>query len=278
MSRLDGRVALVTGAARGQGRSHAVRLAEKGADLILGDACRSIDAVSPFYDAPSVEDLEETAELVRKTGRSVVSLQADVRSLGDMRALVDAGLSQLGRLDVVCANAGIFTHGLLWELSEDEWRDMIDVNLTGVWHTLKASVPVLIDQGEGGSIVLTSSTSGLKGYPHIGHYTAAKHGVIGLMRTLANELAPYRIRVNTVCPTNVDTPMVQNAATYRLFAPHVAEPKKEAVTDGFASINAMKVPWVDSRDISSAVAWLVSGEARYVTGVALPVDAGALVL
>ena len=272
MGRVDGKVAFITGAARGQGRSHALRLAEEGADIVAVDLCEQIATVP--YAMATPEDLAETARLVEEQDRRIVTARADVRDAGQLQAAVDEGLSQFGHIDIVCANAGIFTLGPAVELSEQEWQDTIDVNLTGVWHTCKAVIPAMIEAGNGGSIVITSSTAGIKGYPNTAHYTASKHGVVGLARTLANELAPQMIRVNTVHPTGVDTDMIQNESVYRLFLPDAENPTREDVKEVFAATNALPIPWVEPRDISNAVLWLASDESRYVTGVALPVDAG----
>ena len=195
-----------------------------------------------------------------------------------LTAALDDGVRQLGRLDIVSANAGIVSFGRVEDLTEPTWRDMIDVNLTGVWHTVKAAIPHLRAAG-GGSIVITSSGAGLKGLPNTGHYTAAKHGVVGLMRTLANELAPDMIRVNTVHPGSVDTTMIQNQATYHLFLPDhdAGQITHEEVMPAFQATNALPIPWVESIDISNAVLFLASDEARYITGVTLPVDAGVLI-
>jgi (+)-trans-carveol dehydrogenase len=188
------------------------------------------------------------------------------------------GSGVLGRLDIVSANAGIFGFGTVQELAEQTWQDMIDVDLTGVWHTVKAAIPHLRAGGCGGSIILTSSTMGLKAEPNIGHYNSAKHGVVGLMRTLALELAPDFIRVNSVHPTTVNTHMVQNSATYEVFAPDLpaAERSRQTLAPRFQDLNAMPIPWVEPAEISNAVMWLASDESRYVTGVTLPVDAGQM--
>lgn len=273
--RMQGKIAFVTGAARGQGRSHAVRLAEEGADIIAVDACAGIATVDK-YPLATREDLDETVNTVEKLGRRIVASVADVRDAEALAAALDAGVAELGGLDTVVANAGIASYGLSWELSEEQWRDMLDVNLTGVWHTAKAAVPHLVARG-GGCMIFTSSIGGLKGIQQVGHYVAAKHGLVGLMRTMANELAERRIRVNTVHPTNVDTHMIKNPGTYGMFAPGDPEPTLEKALDGFRSLNAIPVPWVDPIDISNAVLFLASDEARYITGVALPVDAGAAV-
>jgi SDR family mycofactocin-dependent oxidoreductase len=273
--RVAGKVAFVTGAARGQGRSHALRLAQEGADIIAVDIEGQIDSVP--YPMSTPADMARTVAEIEALDRRVVATRADVRDFDALKAAVDDGVAQLGRLDIVSANAGIFSFGALADLSDRTWQDMIDVNLTGVWHAVKAAIPHLKAAG-GGSIVLTSSTAGLKGMENIGHYVAAKHGVVGLMRTLALELAPDMIRVNSVHPTSVNTDMIQNAATYELFAADlpVAERTQDVLRPRFAALNALPIAWVEPVDISNAVLWLASDEARYVTGVTLPVDAGML--
>jgi SDR family mycofactocin-dependent oxidoreductase len=273
--RVAGKVAFITGAARGQGRSHAIRLAQEGADIIAVDLAGQVATVP--YPMATPEDLAQTVREVEALDRRIVATRADVRDFGALKAALDDGVAQLGRLDIVSANAGIFSFGTLEELDDTTWQDMIDVNLTGVWHAAKAAIPHLRAAG-GGSIILTSSTAGLMAIPHIGHYTSAKHGVVGLMRTLALELAPDLIRVNSVHPTSVNTPMIQNAATYALFAPDLpeAERTKEVLGSRFQQLNALPIPWVEPVDISNAVLWLASDESRYVTGVTLPIDAGSL--
>ncbi|MCF8570165.1 mycofactocin-coupled SDR family oxidoreductase [Gordonia sp. HY002] len=275
-NRMQGKVAFITGVARGQGRSHAVRLAEEGADIVGVDICADIDSVST-YSLATPEDLDETRRLVEKTGRRMVAEVADVRDFDALQSAFTAGLEEFGHVDTVVANAGIASFAKSWELTADEWRDMIDVNLTGVFHTAKVAIEPMIAAGNGGSMVFTSSIGGLKGIQNVAHYVSAKHGIVGLMRNLANELAPYGIRVNTVHPTNVDTTMIHNPGTYAMFAPDVTEPTVDDVREGFVSLNALQVPWVESMDISNAVLFLSSDEARYVTGVPFPVDAGAAV-
>jgi (+)-trans-carveol dehydrogenase len=275
MARLEGKVAFVTGAARGQGRSHAIRLAEEGADIIAVDIASQIDTV-PFPMA-TPDDLAETVEEVEALDRRIVASQADVRDYAAVKAALDTGVAQLGRLDIVAANAGIVSFGAAEELTEQAWRDVIDVNLTGVWHTVKAAIPHLRTAG-GGSIIITSSGAGLKGTPNLAHYVAAKHGLVGLMRTLANELAPDLVRVNTVHPGSVDTDMIHNQALYHLFLPdRQGEITRAQAAPAFQSLSALPVPWMESVDISNAVLFLASDEARYITGVTLPVDAGSLV-
>jgi (+)-trans-carveol dehydrogenase len=275
MGRVEGKVALVTGAARGQGRSHALRLAQEGADIIALDIEDQIASVP--YGMATPEDMAETVRQIEALDRRIVASKADVRDFEQVERAVADGVAQLGRLDIVAANAGIASFGPSEELSEQTWRDMLDVNLTGVWHATKAATPHIRAGGRGGSIVLTSSTAGLEPYPNLSHYTAAKHGVVGLMRTLAVELAPDFIRVNSVHPTSVNTDMINNAAMYELFAPDLPESErtKENLAPRFQSMNALPIPWVEPVDISNAVLFLASDEARYITGVTLPVDAGS---
>lgn len=273
--RLAGKVVLITGAARGLGRSHAVRLAEEGADIVAVDLCGPVDTVTTYPPATRA-DLDETARIVEKLDRRIVAAVADVRDGSALREAVADAVVELGGLDAAVANAGIVSFGSTLDLSELAWRDVLDVNLTGVWNTARAAIPHLIARG-GGSLTLISSIGGLRGMPNVGHYVSAKHALVGLMRSMANEFAPHRIRVNTVHPTNTDTDMIQNPGTYRMFAPDVAEATQEDALPAFLSLNALEVPWVDPVDVSNAVLYLASDEARYVTGVTLPVDAGALV-
>jgi SDR family mycofactocin-dependent oxidoreductase len=272
MGRVDGKVAFITGAARGQGRSHAVRLAEEGADIVAVDIAAPIGTVA--YEMPGPEDLAQTAAEVEARDRRIVFGQVDVRDLDGLSDFLGKAVAELGRLDIVCANAGIYSQGRLADIDPQTWRDVIDINLTGVWHTCRAAIPHVLAGGRGGSIILTSSSVGLRASQNVGHYAAAKHGVIGLMRTLALELASDSIRVNSVHPTGVDTPMIQNEALYRMMAPGVAHPTRQDVAPILQSMNALPVPWVDPRDVSNAVLFLASDEARYITGVTFPVDAG----
>ena len=273
--RVEGKVAFVSGAARGQGRSHAVRLAQEGADIIAIDICGPIDNLAYPHSTP--EDLAETADLVKNLDRRIVTAQVDVRDYDALKAAVDSGVEQLGRLDIIVANAGVGTDGRkLHKIGEDIWQDMIDINLSGVWHTVKAGVPHILSGGRGGSIVLTSSVGGQKAYQNTGHYIAAKHGVIGLMRAFAVELGPQMIRVNTVLPTQVSTTMLMNDNTYRLFRPDLPNPGPDDFAPISQMMHTLPIPWVDPIDISNAVLFLASDESRYVTGVSLPVDAGSL--
>jgi (+)-trans-carveol dehydrogenase len=277
MGLVDGKVALVTGAGRGQGRSHALRLASEGADVVAVDIGPGrVETIS--YELASEDDLDTTVKEIEAMGRRAVKAIADVRSLSDLQAAVDAGLSELGRIDIVCANAGIGSWAVSWEMTERQWKDMIDINLTGVFNAARAALPSMVERGEGGSLVLTSSTAGLRAYAHTAHYTAAKHGVIGLMKVLAQEAGPHRIRVNAVCPTTVRTPLVINASTFELFAPHLESPTEDDVREAFESLNILPgVAWIEPEDVSDVVLFLCSDAAKYITGVALPIDAGNIV-
>jgi len=267
MGTLDGKVAFITGAARGQGRAHAVRLAEEGADIIALDICRDIATMD--YPNASPEDLEETKRLVEGTGRRIAARVADVRDPAEVASAFQAGHDVFGRVDIVIANAGIIR--LATEVDPvAEWRDIIDTNLTGVFHTVRAAIPALIEGGRGGSIVITSSSAGLKGTGtnRAGGqaYTAAKRGLVGLMQVLALDLAPHMIRVNTIHPTGVATGMVMNEAMEQMMA---------ANDPGIAAMqNALPIEVLMPEDVAGAVAWLVSDAARFITGVQLPLDAG----
>ena len=262
--RVAGKVAFITGAARGQGRSHAIRLAEEGADIIAVDICRDYGTVP--YAMATEADLAETVKAVEALDRRIVATQADVRDAAALKAAVDDGVAQLGRLDIVSANAGICTVQSWDEVTTAVWQDTLDTNLTGVWNTMVVSVPHLIAAG-GGSIICTSSTAGIKGLPYLAPYVAAKHGVVGIARTMANELAIHKIRVNTVHPTGVDTPMGNGLGGL--------EPLINRDPNlGPIYMNTLPVETVDPRDISNAVLFLASDEARYVTGLEFTVDAG----
>jgi SDR family mycofactocin-dependent oxidoreductase len=274
MGLLDGKVAFVTGAARGQGRSHAVRLAQEGCDIIAVDSCATQDWLT--YPLASEADLAQTVKEVEALDRRIIARKADVRDLAAIRAAVDAGVAELGgRLDIVCANAAIISWPVsTWEMDVEQWRELMDVNLTGVFITLKAAIPHMIAAGNGGSIALTSSGAALISGGGLADYKAAKAGVLSLVKTLTCELAPHSIRVNAICPTAVDTPMIQNEALYKSFRPDLDNPGREDVKAGFAQMNLLPVPWVEPVDISNAIVWLASDAARYITGITLPVDAG----
>ncbi|MEJ2863627.1 mycofactocin-coupled SDR family oxidoreductase [Actinomycetospora flava] len=270
--RFAGKVALITGAARGQGRSHALRLAAEGADIIAVDACTPIESVS--YAMATPEDLASTAREIEDLGRRVVARQTDVRDFGGLRKAVDEGVAELGGLDVAIANAGVWASAPFTEMPDSMYHDGIDIMMHGVYYTCRAAVPHIIDGGRGGSVVITSSVAGMRGFPRQVQYNMAKQAVVGLMRTLANELAPHAIRVNTLHPTTVNTPMVNNPVVRGAFAPGQENPTADDVRDAFAALNLLDVPWIEPEDMASTVAWLTSDEGRYVTGTCLPVDAG----
>jgi SDR family mycofactocin-dependent oxidoreductase len=267
MGRVEGKVAFITGAARGQGRSHAIRLAEEGADIIAIDLCAQVDTVP--YGMATPADLEETVSAVEALDRRIVAREVDVRDAAAIKAAVDEGVAELGRLDIVSANAGICIIRAWDEVTPEIWRDTIDINLTGVWNTCVNAAPHLI-AADGGSIIITSSTAGLKGQPWLGPYAASKHGVVGIMRVLANELGKHMIRVNTLHPTGVATPM--GGATgdiERLIG--------ENPNLGPIFMNTMPVDRTESIDISNALLFLASDEARHITGLEMTVDAGATI-
>jgi SDR family mycofactocin-dependent oxidoreductase len=266
MGRVDGKVVLVTGAARGMGRSHAVRLAQEGADLILVDICAPVDSVP--YPMSAKEDLAETAARVRALGRQVKSAVLDVRNGAELAEFTAESARELGGLDAAVANAGVLTSGTWDTTTVDDWRAVLDVNLIGVWNTCVAAIPHLLERG-GGSLVNISSAAGIKGNPLTAPYTASKHGVVGLSRSLANELAQNSIRVNTVHPTGVVTGMIA-PAMHELIA-------GERQDLGPIYQNALPVPVIDAVDVSNAVLYLVSDESRYVTGTELTVDAGVTI-
>jgi SDR family mycofactocin-dependent oxidoreductase len=268
MGKLDGRVAFISGAARGQGRAHAVRMAQDGADIVAIDICRQMQAVP--YPMSTPDDLDETGRQVKALGQRVVTVEADVRDVEELQQAFDHGVAELGPVTIVVGNAGIGPGGSA--SPDQQWDEVIDVNLKGVWNTGRVAIPSMIENGQGGAIILTSSTGGLMGSPSnaagmLG-YTAAKHGVIGLMRSWANYLAPHSIRVNSVAPTTVRTPMANDGDLSLIFkfAPELAS----------AMANALPVEVVEPEDIANAVAWLASDEARYITGTVVPVDAGSL--
>lgn len=270
MGELTNKVAVVTGAARGQGRSHAVALANEGADIIAIDLAADIESIP--YALGTKEDLEETAQLVEQAGRRVVAYVADVRQLAELQACMQSGIAELGEIDIVVANAGVMAAGKTDPEDQQVYRDIVETNLFGVWNTLVATMPSIIRKGQGGSVILISSTQGLVGRGGDGSaalfaYAASKHGVVGLMRSAAYAYAKHNIRVNTVHPTGVATPMVINDYTVRLFQENPEGAVKLAT-------NLLPVPLVEAQDVTNAVIWLASDKARYVTGVSLPVDAG----
>jgi SDR family mycofactocin-dependent oxidoreductase len=273
VGRVAGKVAFITGAARGQGREHAIRLAEEGADIIAVDVCGEIDSVP--YPGATEADLDETAALVEKLDRRIVTAKADVRDVEELGKALQQGIDELGRPDIVVANAGISgSPAPAAMIEEAAWRTMLDINITGVWHTVKVAVPHMSD-GRGGSIILVSSMLGLRGGGYMAHYASAKHAVVGLMNSLANELAPQWIRVNSIHPGNILTPMIDNDRFRRTLRPDLAEPTMADAGEIIGNFHLLPVPYFEARAVSNAVLFLASDEAKYITGAALPVDAGA---
>jgi (+)-trans-carveol dehydrogenase len=272
MGRMDGKVALVTGAARGQGRAIAVRLAQEGAAIVALDACASYDHID--YPLPSAEELDETARLVREAGGRIETAVADIRDEQALEAAVALAVDTFGSLTTVCANAGIGgERGKMWDTHEDVWRTVLDVNLLGTWKTVRAAVPALAKAG-GGSVILTSSLAGIRGLRHTSAYVSSKHGVVGMMRALANEAGELNIRSNAILPGNTNTPLLNNQATWRLFRPDLEDPTVEDVKGTMQSLALLPTPWVEAEDIAHAALWLASDESRFITGVTIPVDAG----
>jgi SDR family mycofactocin-dependent oxidoreductase len=271
MGLLDGRVAVVTGGGRGQGRSHALTLAGEGADVVVCDVLHDLSSVP--YPMSGPDDLDETVRAVTARGARCVGMRADVRSSADMSALAETVLSEFGRIDILVANAGIASISTIAEMTDEMWDTMISVNLGGVFRAMRAVVPEMLRAGYG-RIVATSSVVGRQGSPNIGHYVAAKWGVIGLVKSLALEVAAHGITVNAVCPTSVDTRMIRNEAFERLFLPDVENPTLEQIKEAYTALNPIPVPWVEPDDVSRAVLFLASDRARYITGETVTVAAG----
>lgn len=275
MGLLEGKVALITGGARGQGRAHALAYAREGADVVVADIADQIATVP--YPMGTPEDLDETVRLVEKLDRRAVAVRADVRSQEQLDAAVQRTLSEFGQLDLVAANAGIWGMAPFWELTEEQWNDMIATNLTGVWKTAKAVAPHLIEQGSG-SIVMTSSVNGLEPGMNYAHYVSAKHAVIGLMKNVALELAPHGVRCNAICPGAIDTGMTNWQGAYDMFAGHEGGTREDLLVGGH-SFHALKgAGMLDPEVIANAAVWFHSDLASRVTGVAMPVDAGHMLL
>ncbi|MCE3550871.1 mycofactocin-coupled SDR family oxidoreductase [Pseudonocardia sp. RS11V-5] len=272
MGRVEGKVAFITGAARGQGRSHAVRLAEEGADIIAIDTTKQVDSVP--YPLATAEDLAETVRLVEALDRRIVAREADVRDAASLAAAVEAGVGEFGRLDIVCANAGISSPASTLEMSEQTWQDMLDINLTGVWKSLKVSVPHIISGGRGGAVVITSSLAAIWANENTAHYSAAKAGLVMMAKVMAKEWAEHSIRVNTVHPTTVATDMILNDATYKLFRPDLENPTRTDFEEAARTLNRLPVAALEPRDISETVLHLVADSGRYITGTTQVVDAG----
>jgi SDR family mycofactocin-dependent oxidoreductase len=273
IGRVAGKVAFITGAARGQGREHAIRLAEEGADILAVDVCEDIEGVG--YPGATEADLADTATLVEKSGRRIVTAKADVRDVDGLRAAVDRGVAELGALDIVVANAGISGNPAPAAMIEESaWQTMLDINLTGVWHTTKVAVPHM--RNGGGSIILVSSMLGIRGGGYMAHYASSKHAVVGLMNSLANELAPQWIRVNSIHPGNILTPMIDNDHFRRTLRPDLSDPTMDDAAAIIGHFHMLPKPVIEARAVSNAVLFLASDEAQYITGAALPIDAGAI--
>lgn len=270
MGRFEGKVVFITGAARGQGRAHARRFAAEGANVIAVDVCGPV-LPDVGYEPATPEDLATTARLVESEGRGVVARQADVRDQAALDAAVAEGLDRFGRLDIVVANAGVASYHLTWEVPEEHWAIVLDTNLTGPWRTVKAALPAMIEAGNGGAITFISSAAGLRGYSFLGHYAATKHGLVGLMRSLALEVGQYDIRVNTIHPGAVDTVMGRDPDVARIIAEH------PEITRSYGGGRPLGGGSQSPDDISDALLWVSSDEARFVTGVTLPIDGGSVI-
>lgn len=271
MGKLDGRVALITGGARGQGRSHALTFAREGASIVVCDIAEQVDTVP--YTMANDDQLAETAKLVEEFDQRCLAIKADVRDTAAVQRVVDQTMSEFGRLDILIANHGILSLTTVADMTDEQWNDVVDTDLTGVFKSMRAVIPHMVEQGWG-RIIATASMAGRCGLPTVAHYCAAKWGVIGLTKSVAREVADRGVTVNCICPTNVDTDMIHNQAFYQLFAPGVENPTREQAAPGFQSLNAIPVPWIEPKDISEAMLFLASEEARYITGEALHVSAG----
>jgi SDR family mycofactocin-dependent oxidoreductase len=271
MGTLEGHVALITGAARGQGRSHALALAAEGADLVLCDLAEDIATVP--YPLASKSELEATASAVESVGRRCLATVADVRDTAALNAVVNAGIDEFGHVDICIANAGVCGFGAFSEITDEMWADMIDVDLTGVFKTMRAVLPHMLERGYG-RIIATSSMGGRAGMPNLAHYAAAKWGVIGLVKSLALEVADRGVTVNALCPTTVDTEMVHNPALYGLFCPDLKNPTRDEVTPRYAAMNPAGRPWMSAEEVSRVALFLCSDAASAMTGEAVHVSLG----
>lgn len=272
MGRYDGQVVMVTGGARGQGRSHALAFAREGAEVVVTDIASQIQTVP--YDMSSKADLEETQSMVEDLDRRCLAIQADARDSESMNAAVERAITEFGKIDVLLVNHGIVSMSNIVDMSDQVWDECLGVCLTGVFKSIRAVLPHMIER-KYGRIVATASVAGRVGLGTIGHYVAAKAGVMALVKCVAAEVAADGITVNAVCPTTCNTDMIHNQANYTLFAPDVEVPTKEQVIPGFTQANAIPIPWIEPIDVSNAMLYLASPEARYVTGAALNVSAGA---
>jgi len=272
MGRVEGKVALVTGAARGQGRSHALRLASEGAAIVAVDICQAIGGLP--YQTSTAEDLKETGRLIEAEGGRVIIREADVRDYDALVEAVDAGEEAFGVVDVGVMNAGIFAMTPALQITDDEWRTMLEVNLMGAWHGAKAVANRLIATGAAGSLIFTSSTTGLQAAGLTAHYGASKHGIIGLARTLAIELGQSNIRCNVLCPTGVNTTMIMHDTLYRAFNPEMENPTFEDARPLLMQHHMLPIAHIEPEDVSQAVLWLASDESKFVTAAVIPIDGG----
>ncbi|WP_275572087.1 mycofactocin-coupled SDR family oxidoreductase [Mycolicibacterium vanbaalenii] len=275
---LEGRVALITGAARGQGRAHAVRLAAEGADIIAIDVCGPVSE-SITYPMPTSEDLAETVRLVEATGRKVLAREVDIRDLAAQQQVVADGVEQFGRLDIVVANAGVLSWGRIWEMSEEQWDTVVDVNLNGTWRTVRAAVPAMIEAGNGGSIVIVSSSAGLKATPGNAHYAASKHGLVALTNALAIEAGEFGIRVNSIHPYSIDTPMIEKDAMMEIFSKYptylhsfAPMPFKPVAREGKPGLQE----FMTVEEVADVVAWLAGDASATISGSQIAVDRGTM--
>ncbi|MBV5242598.1 mycofactocin-coupled SDR family oxidoreductase [Mycolicibacterium sp. PAM1] len=275
---LEGRVALITGAARGQGRAHAIRLAADGADIVALDVCKPVSE-SVTYPMPTSEDLAETVRLVEETGRKVLAREVDIRDLAAQQQLVADAVEQFGRLDIVVANAGVLSWGRIWEMSEDQWDTVVDVNLNGTWRTVRAAVPAMIEAGNGGSIIIVSSSAGLKATPGNAHYAASKHGLVALTNALALEAGEFGIRVNSIHPYSIDTPMIEKDAMMEIFSKYptflhsfAPMPFKPVARDGKPGLQE----FMTVEEVSDVVAWLAGDSSATISGSQIAVDRGTM--
>jgi SDR family mycofactocin-dependent oxidoreductase len=271
MGKLDGQVAVVTGGARGQGRSHAIHIAREGADVVICDVCHDLDAVR--YPMATPDDLEETVRLVEKEGRRCVALQADVRDYDQVAAVTDRAAEEFGKIDILIANAGVMRMNPIQDHTPDQWRDVVDTNLTGVYHAMHAVAPHLI-RNNYGRIVATASTMARGAAGNSVSYVAAKWGVVGMVKSVAQDLAPWNVTVNAVAPTSVSTHMIHNEDLYKLFRPDLAEPTIDDVREAFKMLNVIPVSWLEPEDVSKSVLFLLSEDAKYITGSVIDINAG----
>ncbi len=271
MGRFEGKVVMVTGGARGQGRSHAMAFAKEGASIVISDIARQVDTVP--YAMSTDDDLRETVKMVEALDQRCLAVTADCRDTAAMNAAVEAAIAEFDRIDILSINHGLLSLSPVAEMSDEVWDDVVGSDLTGVFKASRAVVPHMVAQGWG-RIVVTASMAGRVGLPTLAHYCAAKWGAIGFVKSLAREVANNGITVNAICPTNTNTDMIHNPAFYAVFAPDIENPTRDQVVPGFESLNAIQVPWIEPIDISNAIMFLASDDARYITGEALHVSAG----